>query len=439
MTKKVIQVLNHFLPYQTAGTEVYTWALSRSLQKLGWTVVVVVPNFGNEESDEYEYDGIRVIRYPENSGETREINQGKKAPIGLRFFQDILQNEKPEIVHFHEFVHGSGIGIRHVQSAKKMGAKVMMTFHLANYTCETGTLVYKGQTLCDGLIRGFRCAVCSLHDKGVGKMSFLFAGASLFFKKFNVEPISWNNRLGTALSGVQQIERLKLEIDILFQNCDYLVSLTDWYREILIKNNAPKHKIHLIRQALPFEKSTKNIAQPKDGVLKLMFLGRISSFKGVHTLIDAVMQLDAQLVSLDIYGQETEKDYVFALKEKSKLCKNIHWRGLLQQNEVITEMQKHDVLCLCSTFSEMSPLVIQEAFEARIPVIASDVYGNREQIRPGTNGLLFKFRDVTSLRDQIFKLILQPDLLLHMQNNILPPDTFDCIAEQYDNLYCNKT
>lgn len=51
-------------------------------------------------------------------------------------------------------------------------------------------------------------------------------------------------------------------------------------------------------------------------------------------------------------------------------------------------------MSLCSTFSEMSPLVIQEAFAARLPVIASNVYGNAEQITHGENGLLFNFNDV---------------------------------------------
>jgi glycosyltransferase involved in cell wall biosynthesis len=435
MTKKVIQVLNHFLPYQTAGTEVYTWALSRSLQKFGWDVVVVVPNLGSNDWNKYHYDGIRVIAYPENSGETREIIQGKHLPEGLRHFESILKDERAEIVHFHEFAHGSGVGIHHVQSAKKHGAKVLMTFHLANYTCKTGTLVYKGQSLCDGLIRAYQCAVCSMYERGLGATSHVLAGSSMLLKKIKITPELWNNRLGTALSGVQQVDRLKKELYILYQNCDHLVSLTQWYRDVLIKNHAPVHKIHLIRQCLPISQISSINKKSDDGVLKLMFLGRLSSFKGLHLLIDAVMRMGIQTVSLNIYGQETESEYVNSLKAQSKQHVNIQWKGLLEKDQIISTMQEHDVLCLCSTFSEMSPLVIQEAFEAGIPVVASDVYGNAEQIEHGKNGLLFKFRDADALLHALLRLIQEPELLPTLRAHIQRPCNFDQVAIAYNKLY----
>jgi glycosyltransferase involved in cell wall biosynthesis len=435
MTKKVIYVLNHFLPYQTAGTEVYTWALSRSLQKYGWDVVVVVPNLGSNDWNKYHYDGIRVIAYPENSGETREIIQGKQLPDGLRHFESILNDERADIVHFHEFAHGSGVGIHHVQAAKKQGVKVLMTFHLANYTCKTGTLVYKGQSLCDGLIRGYQCAVCSMHERGLGATSYVLASGSLVLKKLNIAPELWSNRLGTALSGIQQVERLKKELNILYQNCDHLVSLTQWYRDVLIKNDAPVHKVHLIPQCLPIKQTTSIKAKSDNGVLKLMFLGRLSSFKGLHLLIDAVMRMDIQSVSLNIYGQETETEYVSSLKDKSRQHANIQWKGLLDKDQVISTMQEHDVLCLCSTFSEMSPLVIQEAFEAGIPVVASNVYGNAEQIQHGKNGLLFRFRDADALHQQLLRLIQEPELLLTLRAYIQRPCNFDEVAVAYNKLY----
>ena len=45
---KVFQVLNHFLPQQTAGTEVYTWALSKQLQQKGVEVEIIIPHYGQQ-------------------------------------------------------------------------------------------------------------------------------------------------------------------------------------------------------------------------------------------------------------------------------------------------------------------------------------------------------------------------------------------------------
>jgi glycosyltransferase involved in cell wall biosynthesis len=102
---------------------------------------------------------------------------------------------------------------------------------------------------------------------------------------------------------------------------------------------------------------------------------------------------------------------------------------------VIQTMQQYDALCLCSAFSEMSPLVIQEAFAAGIPVIASNVYGNTEQIQHGSNGLLFAFKNIDSLFLQLKQCVENPGLLPGLKRNIIPPQTFTEVAEQYEALY----
>ena len=83
----------------------------------------------------------------------------------------------------------------------------------------------------------------------------------------------------------------------------------------------------------------------------------------------------------------------------------------------------------------MSPLVIQEAFAAGLPVIASNVHGNAEQIIHGHNGLLFKFNDVDSLKEQLAKCIADKRILVKMKKNIINPRNFDAVAEEYISLY----
>ena len=160
---KVIQVLNHFLPQQTAGTEVYTWALSRQLQQHGVAVQVLIPHYGNTKDADYVYDGIAVHEYAEPSVLDRSLIMGFRLPDGLKNFVAHLKNEKPDLVHFHELAGSNGITLQHIQAAKASGAKVIMTFHLAGYSCKTGTLVYKGESLCDGVIDLQKCSTCYLY------------------------------------------------------------------------------------------------------------------------------------------------------------------------------------------------------------------------------------------------------------------------------------
>ena len=83
----------------------------------------------------------------------------------------------------------------------------------------------------------------------------------------------------------------------------------------------------------------------------------------------------------------------------------------------------------------MSPLVIQEAFAANVPVIASDVYGNAEQITHNENGWLFTFKDSDSLKLQLQQLINNPSLVEKAKNNIKPVKSFSTVASEYLIVY----
>ena len=91
---KIIFCLHHFLPDFIAGTEIYTLRLAQQLSTNGVEVVVLIPNFLCSIDDEYEYEGIRVIRYSENSVADRKMIMGRTKPNGLPAFSEILKREK---------------------------------------------------------------------------------------------------------------------------------------------------------------------------------------------------------------------------------------------------------------------------------------------------------------------------------------------------------
>jgi glycosyltransferase involved in cell wall biosynthesis len=82
----------------------------------------------------------------------------------------------------------------------------------------------------------------------------------------------------------------------------------------------------------------------------------------------------------------------------------------------------------------MSPLVIQEAKAVGLPVLASDVYGNSEQLDNGS-GLLFEINSVSSLKAQLEKLLTNRGILDQLKQNITAPKKFNVIATEYDAVY----
>ena len=416
----------------------YTWALSKHLQNNGIDVKVLIPRYGETASNDYIFDGIPIHQYAEPSIVDRSLVMGFREPSGLIHFEEYIREERPNIIHFHELSGSNGITLKHVHIAKKSGAKVIMTFHLAGYSCKTGTLVQLGKNTCDGIIDLQKCSNCYLQSTGNGKISTTLTATSILLSKFLINTTRWQNKVGTALGTTSIISKLKKDLNILVSLCDCVVSLTSWYEKILIANGIDQKKIQVIKQGIPFDPtnyiSTRTI---HDGPLKLIFLGRINKFKGLHLLIEAIKYIDPHLVQLSIFGNSDDSFYESSLKNQTESNNNIFWNGQLNQKDVVKILQQHDALCLCSTFSEMSPLVIQEAFAAGIPVIASNVYGNEEQIRHNMNGLLFDFNNVNDLRRQIIRCIKEPSLLQDLAKNIKSPRSFKEVGGEYLTLYKN--
>lgn len=433
---KIIFVLNHFLPSQTAGTEVYTWALSKYLQENGVHVKVVIPNYGNSSDAKYEFDNLPVYKYAEPSIVDRSLIMGFRAPDGLVNFKKIIQSEKPDIVHFHELAGSNGITLKHVQIARECDAKVLMTFHLASYSCKTGTLVEKGIKRCNGIINLEKCSNCYLQSKGFEKQSPYLTLLSNYFYKYSIDSIKWRNPIGTALGTVSIISKLAENLHLLVDNCDRVVCITNWYKQVLLDNGIASNKVCYIPQGLPFQVNEFSFqSKVRKKPLRLLFLGRINKFKGLHLLINALSSFDSESIELSIYGNSEDSDYESGLRDETAHKKNIFWKGKLSQNDVVKTMRSYDILCLCSTFSEMSPLVIQEAFAAGIPVLASNVYGNAEQIRHNHNGLLFDFNDVDDLRIQLLRCINETSLLDDLSKNIKNPRSFKEVGKEYVDLY----
>ncbi len=268
------------------------------------------------------------------------------------------------------------------------------------------------------------------------KLAPFLVAASLLLHRVSLDSTALNHKLGTALGTVTPLTRQKEDLLALADACDQLVTITHWYQRVLIENGIDPSKISFISQGLPL--ANGNLPWERktpDRLLRLLFLGCFSQFKGLHLLLEALVQIEAGLVELSIFGYSDDAAYEATLLAQAQHRLNIHWDGKLLQQEVVPTMRQHDVLCLCSTFSEMSPLVIQVAFAADLPVLASDVYGNAEQIQLGYNGLLFQFNDVNSLRKQILLCMEDSTLLNRLAENIKPPADFTQLDVAYHQLY----
>lgn len=448
---KIVHCLIHYFPYQMAGTEVYTQALATLQKKEGFEVSVVTPYInwwspGNSK-EHYQYEGVDVYQFNEPGNPSDpDLYTGKKKPEGVEQFIQLLQTLRPDIIHFHQLNISNGLCMWHVKAAKATGARVFFTMHLSALTCYTNVLI-RNNKLCDGRLRLGACTACSYNSlfhipyiaaKPLSVLSNMAAYTG-------IPGLLKNGRLKTFLSVPQILKRKKNDIAAAVEYFDKLVCLTDWYREMLLANNVPADKIAVIKQALAHNPGTASRSLHKPSArgtvpVKLVFVGRIQPQKGVLMMIKAVSRFTKAQLTLDIFGKE-EKNvaYFQQCMELIQQSANITWGGALNGSEVVNVLATYDMLCLPSTFSEMSPLVIQEAFAAGIPVLASKVHGNLEQVKHGHNGLLFDFCSEESLLSQLNYIIANREVLQQLTQNVSCPSYFEDVHKQYLQLYAGET
>ncbi|NJO90217.1 MAG: glycosyltransferase family 4 protein [Chloroflexia bacterium] len=56
-------------------------------------------------------------------------------------------------------------------------------------------------------------------------------------------------------------------------------------------------------------------------------------------------------------------------------------------------------------------------------------------VQHNVNGLLFRNGDVKSLKEQLLRLINEPDLIQRLSENITKVRTFEEVAKEHDELY----
>lgn len=142
---------------------------------------------------------------------------------------------------------------------------------------------------------------------------------------------------------------------------------------------------------------------------KLCAVGRLAHEKGFDILVEAIGVLLEQgyEVICDIYGQGPEMESLDEQINKLCLSKNITLKGAREDIRML--LPKYDILVIPSR-SESFGITALEAFDASIPVVASDIDGLRELVVHKRSGLSFEADNAQSLASTIVTLLNSKDL-----------------------------
>jgi len=141
------------------------------------------------------------------------------------------------------------------------------------------------------------------------------------------------------------------------------------------------HTINYIPNAIDVKSLPTQIN--KKFTKQIIFAGRLSKEKGTELLIKISKTLPPELHLLIVGSGPMEKD----IKEIDKLYSNIHYLGYLPREELIP-LIRGSVVLIQPSLAEGISTTLLEAMACKIPIIASNVGGNKELILNNQNGFL---------------------------------------------------
>jgi len=144
------------------------------------------------------------------------------------------------------------------------------------------------------------------------------------------------------------------------------------------------------------------------------YIGTHIPAKGIHDLVRAFGQLrgDARLrIWGRPRGQDTEALKAMAAMLPGVLADRVEWLPEYRNQDIVRDVfDRVDAIVVPSVWVENSPLVIHEAQQARVPVIAANAGGMAEYVHHEVNGLLFEHRSSLSLAAQMQRFVDDPAL-----------------------------
>ena len=166
---------------------------------------------------------------------------------------------------------------------------------------------------------------------------------------------------------------------------------------------------------------------------QIIFAGRLSSEKGIDSLISIAQKLSDE-IHLIILGAGPEEQKI---KDLTKTHKNIHFLGYQNKKDTISLIRGSDILIQPSLQEGISSTLL-EAMVCKTAIIASNVGGNKEIIENGINGMLVEPHEIQSFVKQITNLLndaqLRESLVNQASKNVEKYD-WNHVGNLYLNIY----
>jgi glycosyltransferase involved in cell wall biosynthesis len=440
---RILFTTHQFFPESRAGVEIVTLGLARELKARGHEPFVLaakrtVPHSDllPGETEDYGFEGIPVRRIgrPEE-GLTRPYELNYRNDDMAEKAREYVREVGPHVVHA---MHLQGLSASVLPVFEEFGLPVIFTAADFWAVCPVIDLRRHDGVMCDGpdVSHCLRCIASRSTDPRLQKAANLVPGAvTRAADLVSRTPLS---RFSFPLRQVGDVRERPAYIRDRMQHVDRILAYTHLTRDLLVANGIARGKIHVS----PYGIDTSNVARASgqrrpSATLRFGFVGTLAPHKGPDVLVRAFGMLPPDVdATLSVYGSERGYEvYVAGLRALAGEDGRISFPGSFSRNELGDVLADLDVLVVPSRWYENAPGVVFEGFAAGMPVIATDLGGMSEFVRPGKNGLLFALDDTRDLAARLRTLIEDRNLLERLRAGIGPVKSVGEYAGELIALY----
>ena len=199
----------------------------------------------------------------------------------------------------------------------------------------------------------------------------------------------------------------------LLPKLDKVVTLTDFDR----KEYSERFNIDPIRIYNPLSYTSHTKSNLTSNIV--LFVGRLNyKVKGLDLLAESIAELEkrTQDFKVVVVGDGEGKEQFLKYAESLKVRSKIEMIGNTKDVEQYYQMAR---VCVVPSRVEGFGLVVTEAFEAGVPVIAFDSNGPSELIEDGVNGYVVERYNVNLFAEKIYSLLMDENMCKVMGHNAL--------------------
>ena len=156
---------------------------------------------------------------------------------------------------------------------------------------------------------------------------------------------------------------------------------------------------------------SNNMNYQKDNTLTtFLYIGELSSRKGIKELLIACSKLEKNKWKLILVGKDKSNGYYEQLSKKLNLEKHIKFEGAVTHDKVNCYYEKSDVFVFPSKFDGWGA-VLNEAVSYSLPIISTDEASASFSLVKN-NGFIIKAGSLGELREAMQKYIYNKELIL---------------------------